>query len=150
MQRSLTHKRTLAPFIYALIFIVYIGLSSIYIVLPPLFSILYIYFSDAMKKNDAIDIAIISFCLIIFEAEKGYLLFSSIIYFILLYRFVVPKLKQTISCKSCVKFLTVFFIYIGFYLFSMLLSNVFLFELPMIDYYVIYYIIVEFLVVSIL
>ena len=136
MQRSISHQKTLTPFVYALLFIVYIGLSSIYLFLPPLLSILYMLFSDAIKREDTIDIVIISFCLIIFEAEKSYLLFSTIIYFILLYKFIIPKLKQVTSCKSCVKFITVVIIYIGFYIFSMVLSNVFLFELPNINYYI--------------
>ncbi len=150
MQRSISNQRTLTPFVYAIIFMVYIGLSSIYLFLPPLLSVLYILFSKYLKEDDTLNLAIVSFCLIIFEAEKSYLLFSSIIYFILIYRFFIPKLKQSIGCKSCVKFITVIIVYVGFYMFSMLLSNVFLFPLPNIDYYVIYYIIIEFFIVSIL
>ena len=150
MQRSISNQRTLTPFVYALIFIVYISLSSIYLFLPPLLSILYVYFSKYMNKEDTISVVIISFCLIIFEAEKSYLLFSSIIYFILIYKFIIPKLKQTISCKACVKFLTIVIVYIGFYMFSILLSNVFLFPIPSISYYVLYYIIIEFFIVNIL
>ena len=150
MQRSITNKRTIEPFFYALIFMVYIGLSSVYLFLPPFLAVLYALFSNSLRDEDTVALAIVSFCLVVFEAEKSYFLFSSIIYFILIYKFVIPKLKQVISCKACVKFLTVIIVYIGFYLFSLLLSNVFLFPIPYIDYYVIYYILIEFLIVNLL
>jgi hypothetical protein len=41
-------------------------------------------------------------------------------------------------------------VYLGFFLFNSILSNVFLFPMPSISYYIIYYIIIEFLIVSIL
>ena len=150
MQRSISHQRSLSPFFYTLIFIVYIGLSSIYLFLPPLLAVLYVLFSNALDENDTLLISVLSFCLVVFEAEKSYLLFSSIIYFLILYKFIIPKLQQVTSCKSCIKFLTVVGVYLGYYMFSVLLSNVFLFPMPEINYYIIYYILFEFLVVNIL
>jgi hypothetical protein len=88
--------------------------------------------------------------LLVFESEKGYTLFTAIIYFILLYKFIMPKLEQNFSCVSCVKFLSVIVVYVGFYLFSLLLANIFLLPLPNITYYILYYIVIEFLIVSIL
>ncbi len=150
MQRSISNQKNLDPFFYALIFIVYIGLSSIYLFLPPLLAVLYALFSKFLTEDNVLYLGIVSFCLVIFEAEKGYLLFSSIIYFLLIYRFLIPKLKQVISCKSCMRFLTVISVYVGYYLFCLLLSHVFLFSPPEIDYYVIYYIVIEFLLVHLL
>ena len=150
MQRSITNQKPVTAFIYTAIFVVYIGISSIYLFLPPMLGVLFVVFSKAINKQDSLGIFLISFCLLVFESEKGYTLFTAIIYFILLYKFIMPRLEQNFSCVSCVKFLSVIVVYIGFYLFSLLLANIFLLPLPNITYYILYYIVIEFLIVSIL
>lgn len=150
MQRSLSNQKSLKPFLYVALFVIYIGLSSIYLFLPPLLVILYVLFTDAIDKDDTVYIALVSFCLIIFEVEKSYFLFSTIIYFTIIYKLVIPKLKQVISCKSCIEFFTVLIVYLGFYLFCLLFANVFLAPIPSISYYILYYILIEFFIVSIL
>ena len=150
MQRSISNQKSLTPFVYVALFSIYIGLSSIYLFLPPLFSILFFYFTKSIKKQDSIAIFLVSLCLVFYEAEKGYTLFSSIIYFTIVYKFIMPKLSQNFSCLSCIRISTVLLSYIGFFLFSLLLSNVFLLPEPTINYYIIYYIVIEFFIVSVL
>lgn len=150
MQRSIFDKNSVTTFIYVAIFMVYTALSGIYLFLPPFLAILFILFSKALKKNDAFFIFSVVFCLVIFEAQNGYALFSTIIYFSIVYKYIMPTIIKNSSCYSCIKFATVVLVYIGFFLFHSLLSNVFLLPIPNIDYYVIYYIIIEFLIVSIL
>lgn len=150
MQRSVADKKPLVLLFHVILFLLYIGLSSIYLFLPPLLAILFILFYDALKNGELVTLFFISLSLLIFESEKGYFLFTTIIYFILVSKFVMPSLKQNFSCKSCINFLTVVIIYVGYYLFSLLLSSIFLFPMPTIDYYVVYYILIEFLIVSIL
>ena len=150
MQRSISDQKSIAPFVYVAIFVVYIGLSSIYLFLPPLLAVLFVLFTQAVKKEDAIALFLTSICLVIFESEKGYTLFSTIIYFTVLYKFIMPRVVQNSNCTSCIRFFSVVFTYIGFFLFSMLLSNVFLLPSPSIDYYIIYYIVIEFFILSLL
>lgn len=138
------------PFFYLLFFILYESLSSIYPFLPPLFALLFVLFSKALDKNDGISILFISFCLIIFEANFGYIFFSTIAYFYVIYKFVMPKIEQNFSCTFCVNISYVLFAYIGYFLFLTLLSNIFLLETPNINYYTIYYIVIEFFIVSLL
>lgn len=150
MQRSISYKNPLTPFLYVVLFFLYTALSGIYLFLPPLLAILFVLFSKALKQNNSIHILLISFCLLLFEAENGYVLFTSIIYFAIIYKYVIPKITQSISCNACIKFITVVLVYIGFFLFHSLLSNIFLLPIPSINYYVIYYIVIEFFIVSIL
>jgi len=150
MQRSISHNKSITPFLYVVLFTIYIGLTSIYLFLPPLLAVLFIYFTKAVKKQDAIAIFLVSLCLVIFEAEKGYILFSTIIYFTIVYKFIMPKISQNFSCVSCVRISSVLLAYLGFFLFSLLLSNVFLLPTPSINYYIVYYIVIEFFLVSIL
>jgi len=150
MQRSISNKNSLTPYVYAVVFIVYTALSGVYLFLPPLLAILFVLFSQALKKEDVLSLFLVSFCLLLFEAENGYVLFSTIIYFTFIYKYFMPKLIQNISCNACVKIATVIFVYIGFFVFNLLLSNIFLLPTPSIDYHVIYYMVIEFFIMSIL
>ena len=150
MQRSIAHQKPIVPFVYVVLFIIYSSLSTIYLFLPPLLAVLFILFSKALKQEDFLLLLIISFCLMIYEANKGYLLFSTIIYFSLAYKFLMPKISQNFSCKSCIKISYVLLAYVGYYLFLAISAKIFILPLPQIDYYIIYYIVIEFFIVSIL
>ncbi|MEA2100657.1 MAG: hypothetical protein U9P72_11080 [Campylobacterota bacterium] len=150
MQRSITNKKSLESFIYIILFIIYESLSSIYLFLPPLFAVLFVLFARALDRENTVEVFLIAFCLVIFEADKSYLLFSSIIYFLLIYKFITPKLKQNFGCTACINFTYVLLAYVGFFLFSLILAKVFILPVPSINYYIIYYIVIEFFIVSVL
>lgn len=150
MQRSLSYKNPLAIYLYGVLFLLYTALSGIYLFLPPLLTVLYFYFSKSLKKEDSITLFLVIFCLLLFESENSYVLFSTIIYFSILHKYIIPKIVKSSSCTACINFMIVVFVYIGFFLFYSFLSNIFLFPLPSINYYVIYYIVIEFLILSIL
>jgi len=150
MQRSITYQNPLAPLLYIAVFVIYQALSSVYLFMPPLLGVLFVMFAQSLKRKDASTALLIAFCLVVFEADKGYTLFSSIIYFYLLYKFILPKLIQSFSCHACLQITYIVLAYLGFYLFSILLSNIFLLPLPQINYYIVYYIVIEFLIVSVL
>lgn len=151
MQRSLSNKKPVnSSFVYILLFVVYESLSSIYLFLPPLFGVLFVLLVNALNKDDTISVVLIAFCLVIFEADKGYILFSSIIYLLVAYKFILPRVIQNFNCYSCIKFSYILIAYIGFFFVNTLFANIFLVELPGISYYIIYYIVIEFLIVSLL
>lgn len=150
MQRSISYKNPVTPYLYVVIFLIYTALSGVYLFFPPLLAILFIFFSKALKQEDPVSFFLILFCLLLFEAENGYALFSTIIYFAFIYRYVIPKITQNLGCAECIKLLTVILIYVGFFIFHSILSNIFLLPTPTINYYIIYYIAVEFLIMSIL
>jgi len=150
MQRSITHQKPIVLFLYIVLYIFYSSLGSIYPFLPPLLSVLFVFFSRALERNDSIGVFLISICLLVFEANYGYLLFSSIIYFYLQDKFIMPKIAQNFSCNICIKISYVLFTYLGYFFFLTLISNIFLLEAPEINYYIVYYIVIEFLIVSIL
>jgi len=150
MQRSIINKNPLDILLYIIVFIIYESISSIYLFLPPLLAVLFVLLAKALKNEDIFSIMIISFCLVVFEAEKGYMLFSSIIYLLLIFKFIIPKLTQNFSCNPCISFIYILLSYIGFFIFSLVLSNIFMLPIPSINYYIIYYIVIEFLIVSVL
>jgi hypothetical protein len=150
MQRSLSHKISINPIIILPLFLIYESLSSIYLFIPPLLGLVFYLFINA-KESDSIKLLlIITIMLIIYEAEKGFLFLSTLLYFTIIYHLLIPYLQQNIVCKSCLKFIFIFIAYIGYYLFILLLSQIFIFEAPSIDMYIVYYILMEFLIVSLL
>lgn len=150
MQRSIINKNYLVSSIYVILFMIYSALSGIYQFLPHFLAVMFVLFSVAIKKNDTLGIVLISLCLLIFEAENGYVLFSAIIYFLIIYRYIMPNITKNISCVSCTRGLMVLFIYIGFFVFHYILSNIFLLPPPGLNYYVVYYMIIDFFIVSII
>jgi len=148
MQRSITNKNYLGLFTYIIFFVIYQSLSSIYLFLPPLLGVLFYLFSISLKDDDTVNSFFIILCLLIFEADKGYPIFSSILYFLIIYKFVLPIIIKNFSCYSCIRLSYVFLAYIGFFIFNLSISYVFMYTLPNFNYYIIYYIVIEFLIVS--
>jgi len=131
-------------------FVAYTALSGIYLFLPPLFAFLYLLFSKALKQEDVVSLFLVAVCLLFFEAQNGYMLFSTIIYFTLMHKYVIPKIKQNFNCDVCINLSIVILVYVGFFLFCSLLSNIFLLPMPSINYYVLYYMAIEFLILSLI
>jgi len=150
MQRSISDQKSIKVFLYIILFIVYNSLSTIYLFLPPLFAVLFVLFSKALDDDDSLQIILVSFCLLIFEVNFNYLFFSSIIYFYILYRFIMPKLAQNFSCNACIKISTIILSYLGYYIFLEIISNIFLLPEPEINFYTLYYIVIEFFIVGLL
>ncbi len=150
MQRSISDQKPIVPFLYIVLYVFYSSLASIYPFLPPLLSVLFVLFSRALDRGDTLAVFLIAFCLVVFEANYGYLLFSSLIYFYIQHKFIMPKIIQNFSCNSCIKISYVLFTYLGYFLFLTLISNIFMLEAPEINYYIIYYIVIEFFIVSLL
>ncbi len=150
MQRSITYKSFISYTAWAVLFALYTSFSTIYLFLPPMMSILFFLFNDALKKNDSTRLFFLVTSIFILEAQKGFLGFTVVIFFLLLYRFFIPKLDQSINASSLRKFLYVVSVYIGYVFFSTLLSQIFLLRGISIDFYIVYYIIIEYIIVSLL
>jgi len=150
MQRSLTYQRALRPLLYVGLFILYSSLGTIYPVLPPLLGLLFVLFIRTLDKEQFFVLLLISFCLIVFEANNGYIFFSSIFYFYTVYKFILPKIQQSFNCYSCIRLSYILLAYIGYFLFLALISKIFLLPEVTLDYYIIYYIVIEFFLVSLL
>ncbi len=150
MQRSIINKNPLIAILYFLLFFLYESLTSIYLFLPPLLAFLFVLFTKAIKDDDLFFSIYIGVFLIIFEADKGYLSFSSIIYFLLIYKFILPKIVQNFSCSFCINIVYVVLSYLGFYIFTLFLEKIFIISIPELNYYIVYYMIIEFFLVSLL
>ena len=133
-----------------MLYLFYESLSTVYLFLPPLFGVLFFYFIRALDKQDISILLLVSAMLLLYEADKGYLIFSSMVYFSFVYKFILPKLQQLLKCKRCLLFLYVIFAYIGFWLFTLLLQQVLWMEMPTLDWHVLWYIVFEFFLLGLL
>jgi hypothetical protein len=150
MQRSLTDQKHLSALAYIAFFAVYSSLATIYPFLPPLLSVLFVLFLTALEKQNFYHLLLVITALLIFEANYGYMMFSSVIYFYFLYKIVMPKIYTNFSCTQCIRIAYPVLSYLGYYLFLLFIANIFLLPIPHIDYYIIYYIVIEFFIVSML
>ena len=147
MQRSFTYKKILTGFLLVMSFGLYQSLSSIYLLFPPMLGVLFFYFIHALEKEDLPKLLLVISLLLVFEAEKDFLLFSSLVYFTFIYRFVMPRLRIMISCEVCLKALMIAIAYLGYVLFSYVLAQVLWVEVPSIDWHIFYYMFIEFFLV---
>jgi hypothetical protein len=150
MQRSITYPFYIKAVTLFLLYLVYESLSTIYLILPPLFGVLFFYFIRSLNKQDTSLLLLVVLLSLVYEADKGYLFLSSLVYFSFVYKFILPKLEQVIECKRCLHLIYMVLAYIGFWLFSLLLQQIFWLELATLDWYVIWYILFEFLLVGLL
>jgi hypothetical protein len=127
--------------------IFYESLTSIYLWLPPLFGIAFILFMRAFEEQDYPALSLIVLYMIYLEVDKEIILFSSIIFFMLAHKFIVPKLRAYFQCKRCLEFIYIVLAYFGFFGISMILHKILWIEMFSFDWIVIYYILIEFMIV---
>lgn len=149
MQRSFSYQNVINRLLLVGLFVVYISLSSVYLLLPPLLAILFYAYYDALSKHDLFGLIIVSLMLLVFEAEKGFWVGSTIIFFTLLSHYLIPKLEQLIQCRICMAGIVVVLGYLGYWLFMLIADSVLLLSPPMIDWHIGLYMIIEFLVLAV-
>ena len=150
MQRSFSYQNVISRLFLVAFFVVYISLSSIYLLVPPLLAILFFLYYDALTKHDLFGLVIISLMLLVFEAEKGFWFGSTIVFFTVLSHYLLPKIEQMIQCKICMAAIFVVLAYPGYWMFMWFVNQLLLLSVPAIDWHTGLYMIIEFLVVAVL
>lgn len=148
MQRSIAYKSFVKYALWSVVFAFYAAGSSIYLFLPPMVAVLFLFFRRSLQSKDSTLFFFVLADIFVLEAQKGFLAFSLLTYFMIMHRFIVPKIEQSINERHLRDFLYVFFAYIGYTLFSLFLSQIFLIEGISFDFYIVYYIAIEFVIVS--
>ncbi|MDD2780524.1 hypothetical protein [Sulfuricurvum sp.] len=148
MQRSFSYQNIINRLLLVGLFIVYISLSSLYLLLPPLLALLFYAYYDALSKHDLFGLLLVSVMLLIFEAEKGFWFGSSILYFTTLSLYLIPKLEQLIQCRICMVGIFVALAYPGYFIYIWVANGIFLLPSPSIDWHMGLYMIIEFLVIA--
>ncbi len=148
MQRSFPYQNVISRLFLVGLYIVYISLSSLYLLLPPLLAVLFFAYHDALNKHDLFGLIIVGLMLLIFEAEKGFWFGSTLLFFTVLSRYLLPKLEQLIQCRICMAAIFVSLAYPGYLVFTWIANGVLLLPSPSVDWHIGLYMIVEFLVIA--
>lgn len=149
MQRSFSYQNVVSRLFLVVLFVLYISLSSMYLLMPPLLAFLFFLYYDALNKYDLFSLVIITLMLLIFEAEKGFWFGSTLLFFTVLSRYLLPKIEQTIRCRICMAAVFVALAYPGYWMFMWFVNQVLLLTLPAIDWHIGLYMIIEFLIISV-
>ena len=147
MQRNITYQATIKIFFLFLLLVVYESLTNVYLWLPPLFGLAFLVFVYAVEKGDLYVLILTVLYLLAFEANKEFTLFSSLFFFIILYKMGLQKLRLVVSCEKCLDYISIAFAYIGFWLFTVVVNQLSLQPLMSFDWAILYYILIETIVV---
>jgi len=148
MQRSFPYQNVISRLFLVGLFVVYISLSSIYLLLPPLVAVLFFAYYNALSRHDLFGLIIVALMLLIFEAEKGFWIGSTLLFFTVLSRYLLPKLEQLIQCRICIGAIFVALAYPGYWIFVWIANGVLLLPPPAIDWHIGLYMIIEFLMIT--
>jgi hypothetical protein len=149
MQRSFSYQNVINRLLLVGLYVIYISLSSIYLLLPPMLAVLFYAYHDALSKHDLFRLLIASAMLLIFEAEKGFWFGSTIIFFTLLSRYLLPRFELVLQCRICMAAIFSVLGYLGYWIFMLLANGILLLHPPMIDWHSGLYMIIEFLILSV-
>jgi len=147
MRRDSSYQANLKRVLLFAALLVYESITSIYTYLTPLYGFFFVYLIFNIEKKQKILIVTLLFLyMIFFEADKGFFLFSSIIFFAFFYLIAVENIIKLFHCKKCI--LTIFVVsgYIGIYLFNVFLSIIFETELPQFGIEYLIYMIIDSLI----
>lgn len=148
MQRSLPYQNVISRLFLVVLFIGYISLSSIYLLMPPLLAVLFFAYHNALTKHDLFALITIIVMLLVLEAEKGFWFGSTVLFFTVLSRYLIPKFEQVIRCKMCMTAIFVVIAYPAFWMFIWFVNQLFLLSVPQVDWHIFLYMVIEFLMIA--
>lgn len=143
MQRNITYQRDLKQFSLLILILVYEAISTIHNYLPPLLGFMFILFLNSVKNANKFLIFTTIIYLLFFEANRDFLIFSSILFFVISIYYIEPKFGKIIKCNRCLIPILITWVYFGYYIFINL--NYFILNLEEIGFnpLIIYYIFIE-------
>ena len=147
MQRNITYQDIVKLLGGLVFFLLYEVLSSIYLFLPPLLGLAFLLFVYAIENGKLHLVLFTAIYLLVFETDKEFLLFSSLVFFILAYKIGLLKLRQVIQCKKCLDYISIAMVYFGFWLFTLILNQMLWINQNPFDLTIVYYIVIEALIV---
>lgn len=148
MQRSFTYKDALSHLLLVGAYVVYISLSSLYLLFPPLLALLFFAYYRALSSHDLGALTAVAVMLLMFEAEKGFWFGSTILFFTVIIHYLVPKIRQVVRCRICMAAIFTAFAYPGYWLFMWIGNQVLMLSVPAADWHMALYIVIEFLILA--
>jgi hypothetical protein len=134
MQRSIINYQPIIPFVLLVGLILFESINSLYVYITPLAGFIFLYIVENFHDKDKKWIILSLFIyLTYFELDKGFFVLSSLILFIIYYKFFHEELEATIACDNCLRITIIFIYYFSFYILNLLFALIFNYELPKVD-----------------
>lgn len=130
MRRDRTHLFSLKTLLLIGALVLYQFGTSLYPYLSPLLGIFFAYAIILKKqeektlKVDSLQRYFVLFYVVLIELNKGFYLFSTLIFFLFFYTMVVDWIKHAFKCRPCILAIFVASGYIGIYLTNNLLAYI--------------------------
>ncbi len=148
MQRSFSYQDPVSLLLLVAVYIVYVSLSGIYLLFPPLLAVLFFAYYRALRRHDLVTLMAVAAMLLVLEAEKGFWFGSTILFFTFVIRYLLPKIELVVQCRVCMAAIFTAFAYPLYWLFLWSVNQLFMLTLPSIDWHIALYMVIEFLMIA--
>ncbi|MDA3967397.1 MULTISPECIES: hypothetical protein [Helicobacter] len=143
VRRNSTDKKYLKNIILSICCIVYVCITDIFYLLPPLFGVIYILSQEYYEQHEYGAFYILVPYFIFFEASKGLLFLSSILFIVFSFKIVLPKFRRLFGYSKIFIPLFIFYAYFGYFAFLYLFSYLFDYPSPTFSFILVFYSIIE-------
>ena len=148
MRRSSTDNSYLRLTLFSLFLVFVQILGSLYTFLPLFVGVFFTYIVINLDNEKNIFYVYLSFIyLSIYDLDKGFYLFSSLLFILLFYYMFVEKIRNSFSCTNCILVIYVVMAYLGHALFNSLIAYILHQDLPVLSegYFYYIYVVVNFI-----
>lgn len=144
MRRSSINTNYTSVVLFSIFLVFYQIMSSLYLFLPLFVGIFFVYLVLNYQKEDKAVFVYLSFIyLCLYDLNKGFYLFSSILFFIIFYNLFVEKIKNFFTCSSCILVVYIVGAYIGHYFLNVFIAYLLNQTPPLFSTDYFYYIVVD-------
>ena len=147
MQRDSFYKTYLKYLLLFIGLVFYESITSIYLYLSPLFGVVFFYLLQNIYKKESIPKVVLGFIYIfIYEIDKGFIPLSFFIFFGFYYHFIYDKIEYFFNEKIYKIAVHITGGYIGYYVINVMISYLYNYDIPAINFEYLIYIITDILV----
>ena len=150
MRRSSIDQNYLRLTLICLFLVFYQIISSLYTFLPLFVGVFFTYIVINFQKEKSRLYIYLSFVyLSIYDLDKGFYLFSSMLFFMIFYYIFVERIRNFFTCSNCILAIYVLVAYLGHFLLNSFISYILHKDSPPFSQEYIYYIVID-IVISII
>ena len=151
MRRNSSNPDYIRLFLAVVVFGLLQILSNSFIFFPTFPAVFFVYIVLNIDNEEKLLYILFSFLYLSFyELNKGFYLFSSLIFFIIFYTVFVDKIRSSFTCKNCILAVYVLSFYLGEFFVNALISYILNREIPTFSTEYLYYMAFDFVVSVIL
>jgi len=151
MRRSSTDHNYLRLILISIFLVLYQILSSLYTFMPLFIGLFFCYIIINFKNENSKLYVYLSFAyLSVYDLDKGFYLFSSIVFLLLFYSLFVERIRNFFTCSNCILAIYVTSAYLGHFVLNVFISYILNQDRPMFSQEYFYYIIFDIILATIL